>query len=173
MCSQAGPLLQGFSVTHVHPRVSCAWRAGADRGLSARAQGRAGQWVSYAARQQGRTSPAPAASPAKNSPSHRARLCPRQPGCCFSGRACWLLGLCVLKTVSLTARGPSSPGLGGWGRLLLSLSQERWGFLERLPSSPSPLPAPPSLALFTPLHSPRIPDPASRACEVDRRELDG
>lgn len=46
------------------------------RGLPAARQGQGGQWVSFAARQQGHTSPAPAASTAKNSPSHRACLAP-------------------------------------------------------------------------------------------------
>lgn len=86
------------------------------------AQGQTGQWVSYAARQQGHTSPVCCLPPsaAKNSPSFGALLLPQQPGCCFSGWGPLAPGALCSQTVSLAARAPSSPE---WGRLLLSPSQ--------------------------------------------------
>lgn len=126
-----------------------------------RAQGRVGQWVSYAASRQGHTSPALAASPAKNNPSHRACWCPRSQDVVFPGGACWLLGLCVLNTVSLTAKGPNSPGLGRMGEAA-PVAVTTWTN-GSLPPFPEPLP-PPTLACPTPhtplTENPRVPDPA-------------
>lgn len=68
-CFQASPPSLGSLWPRGTPEHAPAGRARADGGLSAPGPGQAGQWVSYAARQQGHTSPALAALAAKNSPS--------------------------------------------------------------------------------------------------------
>lgn len=107
-------------------------RPGADGGLSAPGQGQEGQWVSYAARQPGHTSPALAAFATKNSPSHRALLLSLQPGCCFSGWGLLATVLCVQSTVTLAATGPYLTQAGVHG-VSCSVAVTVWthgGFLE-------------------------------------------
>lgn len=134
-------------------------RPGADRGFSAPGQGQEGQWVSYAARQPGHTSPALAAFATKNSPSHRARLLPLQPGCCFSGWSLLATVLCVRSTVTLAAAGPYLTQAGAQG-VSCSVAVTMWthgGFLE------SPHRAPPtplqSLCLISSSPSLTLPPP--------------
>lgn len=108
MCSQASPLLPGFScdsgTAQGAPDLESRSR---QRPLSPgpRSGGTVGDLCSQTARPY---KSCIAASPAKNSPSHRACLCPSSQDVVFPGGASWLLVLCVLNTVSLTARGPGA-----------------------------------------------------------------
>lgn len=116
-------------------------------------QGQTGQWVCYAARQQGHTSPAPAAETAKNNPSHGACLAPATRmfffrvgppcSCCFEFLALFPWQPQVPQSQDIQPRGceeavPPSPTVG-------QLGLPRVSSHLHLPQSPG-IPRPPGLS---------------------------
>ena len=96
----------------------------------------------------------------------------------FPGGACWLQGLCVLSTVSLTAKGPSSPGPGA----------DRGGCASTLLWQRGPMGSPLTSGTLPPFTGPRPPlpgTPSHSSCEsaqasdsagsrhATEREIDG